>query len=104
MNCVNSLTVREKNLCKALFLSIFYTLYNIYRRRNASHTHKKKLPASEETGNFATKMQVLELTSDFLLGITFNDIADFDVVEILDIQTAFHTCTNLLHIVLIALQ
>ena len=46
----------------------------------------------------------LQFSGDFFLGITLDDVADFDIVEVLDVQTAVHTGGNLLHVVLEALQ
>ncbi len=53
---------------------------------------------------FGNKSIYLQLPSDFLLGVTFDDVADFDVVEVLDVQAAIHTCADFLNIVLVTLQ
>ena len=46
----------------------------------------------------------LQLPRDFLLGITFDDVTDLDVVEVLNVQAAVHTSADFLDIVLVTLQ
>ena len=46
----------------------------------------------------------LQLPCDFLLGVTLDDVADLDVVEVLDVQAAVHTGADFLDVVLVTLQ
>ena len=47
---------------------------------------------------------MLKLTLNFYIFISFYNIADFDIIEVLDIQTAFIPGVYLLHIIFKALQ
>lgn len=51
-----------------------------------------------------TVFVVLQLPADFLFDVAFNDVADFDVVEILNIKTAFESCADFFDIIFEAFE
>ena len=44
-------------------------------------------------------INLLKFPTNLLLGVALDDVADLNIVEIFDVQTAFEACRNLFHIV-----
>ena len=69
----------------------------------ASYRHAT-LAALAMTQSVAILYEASELPGDLLLGVAFDDVADLDVVEILDVETAVHAGGDFLDVVLVTLQ